>query len=179
MTSLDFIVDKELKRTLEDSIEFIFALHNSSKLTNQNILYQEETCRVIILYVISAIEAVLLYFFKLRGEKMEKLEYRFVHQFPAEYSHKHKANLPLVVAVQENIVRQDYEIGLHSLVTFFKEKKLIIKETARKILELNDVRNTFHFSKIRDKKCDLGRVEEALALLLYTLEKAPRGLRKI
>ncbi len=178
MNTLDFIEDGELRKTLEGAIEFIFALHEISKAEGRNPLYQEEMCRVIILYVISAIEAVLLYFYKVRGEKIERPEYRYVHQLPLQYSHNVKSPSRVVIAVQEDVTKKEYEIGLQDLVVFFKDKKLILKQTAEKILELNDVRNTLHFSKRRDKKCDLSRVEDALALLVYVLEKAPTSLKK-
>lgn len=178
MNDLDFIKDAELRKTLEDSIEYIYALFERSKDDEQKELYKEETNRVIILYVISAIEAVLLYFYKARGEKIEYLEYKFVQTLPPEYGHSGKTGLPVVVAVQEKLEKQEHQIGLHDLVTFFRSKKLIQEKTAADILELNDVRNTFHFSKPRAKKCDLKRVEAALQLLVHTLERAPRVLQK-
>ena len=54
MSDLDFIKDKELRSTLENSIEYIYALFEESKNGEQKQLYKEETYRVIILYVISA-----------------------------------------------------------------------------------------------------------------------------
>lgn len=178
MNDLDFIKDKELRKTLEDSIEYIYALFEQSKDSEQKELYREETYRVIILYVVSAIEAVLLYFYKMRGEKIEYLEYKFVQTLPPGYEHREKINLPVVVAVQEKLEKQEYQIGLHDLVIFFRAKKLIKENTASDILELNDVRNTFHFSKPRAKNCDLKRVEFALQLLVYTLEHAPGAMQK-
>ena len=78
MNDIDFIKDEELKKRLEDSIEYIFALFEQSKGAGQKEIYLEETYRVIILYVVSVIEAVLLYFYKERGEKIEyeKLNHR-------------------------------------------------------------------------------------------------------
>jgi hypothetical protein len=178
MSDLDFIKDKELQKTLEDSIEYIYALFEQSKDDKQKALYREETYRVIILYVVSAIEAVLLYFYKERGEKIEYLEYKFVQTLPAEYAHRAKVGLPVVVGVQEKVEKQEYQIGLHDLVMFFKSKKLIQEKTANDILGLNDVRNTFHFAKPRAKNCDLKRVESALRLLVHTLERAPGVLKK-
>lgn len=178
MNDLDFIKDKELKKTLEDSIEYIYALFEQSKDDKQKALYKEETYRVIILYVVSAIEAVLLYFYKARGEKIEYLEYKFVQILPTAYAHREKIGLPIVVAVQEKVEKQEYQIGLHDLVLFFKSKKLIQEKTANAILELNDVRNTFHFSKPRARNCDVKRVESALQLLVHTLERAPGVLQK-
>ena len=178
MDDLDFIKDKELRKTLEDSIEYIYALFEQSNDDEQKELYREETRRVIILYVISAIEAVLFYFYKERGEKIEYPEYKFIQSLPPEFTHSGKAGLPVVVAVQEKLEKPEHQIGLHELVKFFKTKKLIQEKTATDILELNDVRNTFHFSKPRAKSCDLKRVESALQLLVRTLEKAPGVLKK-
>ena len=176
MNDLDFIEDASLRKTLEDSIEFTYALFERSKEDGQNKLYQEETYRVIILYVVSAIEAVLLYFYKVRGEKIEYLEYKFVQPLSTEYVHTKKSGFPVVVAVQKKIEKEEHQIGLHDLVQFFKAKKLIQKTTANDILELNDMRNTLHFSKPRAKNCDVKQVEAAFKLLLHTLETAPKAL---
>ncbi len=178
MKELDFIKDEDLRKTLEDSIDFIYNFHEQSKGDEHNKLYQEEVYRIIILYVVSVIEAVLLYFYKIRGEKIEHSEYKFVHMLPPEFGHMNKAKLPLVIAVQVKVEKQDYDIGLHGLVIFFKAKKLIQDKTADDILELNDVRNTFHLNKPRAKKCDLERVEAALNLLVHTIENAPKALEK-
>ena len=176
MSDLDFIKDKELRSTLENSIEYIYALFEESKNGEQKQLYKEETYRVIILYVISAIEAVLLYFYKERGEKIEYLEYKFIQSLSKNYSHKEKKELPVIVAVQEKVEKKEHDIGLHDLVILFRSKKLIKEKTANDILELNDIRNTFHFNKPRTKNCDLKHVESALNLLVYTLQGTPKAL---
>jgi hypothetical protein len=178
MRDLDFIKDKNLRKTLEDSIEYIYILFEQSRNDEQKELYKEETYRVIVLYVVSAIEAVLLYFYNERGEKIERLEYKFVQPLLPEYEHRGKTGLPVVVAVQEKVNKQEHQIGLHDLVTFFRTKKLIQEKTVNDILELNDVRNTFHFNKPRVRNCDRKRVESALKLLVYTLERAPTWLQK-
>ena len=177
MNDLEFIKDKELRITLENSIEYIYALFEQSKDGEQKQLYKEETYRVLILYVISAIEAIFLYFYKERGEKIEYLEYKFVEPLSENYFHNKKKGLPVIVAVQEKVEKKEHQIGLHDLITFFRGKKLIQEKTADDILELNDVRNTFHFSKPRIKSCDLERVESSLKLLVRTIKKAPLVLK--
>ncbi|HCC83558.1 TPA: hypothetical protein DEP96_01795 [Candidatus Uhrbacteria bacterium] len=178
MGILDFVTDDKLRKTLEISLEYIFRLHNRSVDETESSFYKEETCRVIILYVISFIEAILLFIYRTRGDKMERFEYKYIQHLPSEYKHKGRINHPVVIAVQEKIERKDYEIGLNDLVKFFENKKLLLSETATNILSLNDVRNTFHFSKARNQVCDIERVEEALSLLVYIIDKAPRALRK-
>jgi hypothetical protein len=178
MKELDFIKDEDLRKTLEDSIDFVYNFYERSKSNGQKKLYQEEVYRIIILYVVSVIEAVLFYFYKARDEKIEYPEYKFVQTLPPEFGHAHKPGLPLVIAVQGKAEKQDYDIGLHGLVNFFKAKKLIQEKTADDILELNDMRNTFHFNKPRAKNCDLEGVEAALKLLVHTIENAPKTLQK-
>lgn len=176
MVDLDFIKDAGLRKTLEDSIDYVYAIFEQSKADGQKKLYQEETYRVIILYVVQAIEAVMFYFYKVRGERIEFIEYKFVQTLPQQYSHSGKVGLPVVVAVQEKMEKQEYQLGIHELVTFFKGKKLMQEKTARDILDMNDVRNTFHFNKPRVQPCDLKRVEKALQLLVHTIAHAPKSL---
>ncbi len=176
MRDLDFIKDKELRKTLEDAIEYIYALFDQSKKYEQNQLYLEETYRVIILYTLSAIEAILLYFYKARGEKLEHPEYKFVCPLPPEYAHSSKPSFAVVVAVQEMVEKQEHQLGIGELVAFFKKRNLILEKTAKSILDMNDVRNTFHFNKHRAQTCDLDRVEKALQLLVHTIKNAPKTL---
>lgn len=176
MNGFDFINDNELRKRLEDSIEYIYVLYERSKLDGHNKLYQEETYRVIILYVVSAIEAILLYFYKARGEKIQYAEYKFVHKLSSKYEHIDKKGLPVVVAVQEKVEKKEHQLGMQELVTFFRDKNLMKEKTAGDILDVNDVRNTFHFSKPRAKICDLKRVERAFQLLMHTMENAPQSL---
>jgi len=177
MNNLDFIQDVELRKTLTDSIEFIYTLFEQSKGNGQKNLYKEETYRVIILYVVSAIEAVLLYIYKTRGEKINYLDYKHVQILPKEFEHKDKIGSPVIVAIQEKATRQDFQLDLYELVNFFRDKKIIKETTAVEILGLNDTRNTLHFSKPRTKKCDLDQVESALKMLVYVVDRAPKALQ--
>ena len=64
---LAFIVDHSLRQRIEDSIEYIYTLYEDSKQSDKNELYITETYRVIILYTVSIIEAVLFYIYEKRG----------------------------------------------------------------------------------------------------------------
>ena len=97
---------------------------------------------------------------------------------PPEYAHGEKFHSPVVVAVQELVEKQEHQLGIHELVAFFRRKNLILEKTAKKILDMNDVRNTFHFNKQRARACDLGRVEKALQLLIHTIKNAPKALER-
>ena len=67
------------------------------------------------------------------------------------------------------------------MVHFMKNNNLMRKETAQKILDINDIRNTFHFTKPRNKiTCEIDGVEKAFELLLKVIENAPATIgRKI
>ncbi len=122
MTDLDFITDADLKKTLEDSIEYLYVLFADSK-NGKNALFAEETHRVIILYIVSIIEAVLLYIFKKKDNEIIKIEYKHIVSLLSEYTYVGKKDSIVVVAIQKKTKKQDYEIGLSELVQFFREKK--------------------------------------------------------
>lgn len=179
MTDLDFIINLNLRKTIEDSIEYLYILFSKSKNEQENDLFREETYRVIILYVVSIIEAVLLYIYNNRGDEITKLEYKFVTTLPNEYEHNKEKDFPVVISVQKKVKKQEHDIGLFELVNFFKDKKLMLEKTADKIIEINDIRNTFHFNKSRSSvNCDIEHVESAVGLLVYVIEKAPKSLKK-
>jgi hypothetical protein len=108
---------------------------------------------------------------------MEYPTYKFIASLPKNYTHSERRDSPVVIAVQEKEEKKEYQIGLNDLVIFFKDKKLIREKTAEDILKINDIRNTFHFNKSRTKKCDLAHVEEALKLLVHTIENAPLAMK--
>jgi CRISPR/Cas system CMR-associated protein Cmr1 (group 7 of RAMP superfamily) len=179
MHNLDFIADEKLRQTLDKAIKYVYALFERSELEAESELYEEEAYRVIVLYVVSTIEAILLYIYRARGEKITYSEYRYVHMISPEYRHAKRQESPVVIAVQEQVEKTDYQIGLHELVTFFREKNLVSRDLARNVCDLNSVRNTFHFSKPRASLvCDRTRVESAFKLLVNILEQAPRALEK-
>ena len=48
-TDLDFITDTDLRKKIENSIEYVFVLFEKSKNEKEKDLFREETHRVIIL----------------------------------------------------------------------------------------------------------------------------------
>lgn len=176
MNDLSFITDADLRKTLEDSIEYIYSLHEQSKFDKQQPLYQQETRRVIILYIVSVIEGLLLFSYKLQSEKLTRIEYKDVCQLPELYRHKTKSNFPVVIAVREEVMRNDFEIGLRDLIGLFKRRKFISERLSEDLLDINNLRNTFHLTKQRTQNCDTINVEKALTLLVEILEITPGWL---
>jgi|SRR3989344_6819346 len=176
---LDFITDNILRKTIEDSVEYVHVLSEESKKEDKSALYKEETYRVIILYIVSIIEAILLYLYKKHGDTITYLDYKFINTLPEDYHHASNRESRVVVAVQKTIEKSEHQIGTSDLVSFFKEKKLMKKETAEEILKINDLRNTLHLNKPREKTiCDVAQVESALKLLVYVIQRAPKSILK-
>ncbi len=176
MSDFDFIKDTKLRKNIEDSIEYILILHQESKEEGKNNLYREETNRVIILYVISVIEALFLYFYKNIKEKIVAVKYKELKNLGNEVQAKtSEGEVFLVVKFEKE--KKEWELMLRTLVKFFEKGKRIKPETAKKILELNSLRNTFHLGKERENKCDTEKVEEALSLLFYIIKNISKILK--
>jgi len=174
--ALDFVKDRALKRTIEDSIQYLYLIFEQAKDSGSS-LYKEETYRVIVLYVISIIEAILLYVLKKRGEKMTYTKYRYANPLPKSFKNSDVPEGIVVVVVQSEEERDERKIGLADLVAFMEKRKLMSKDFATKILNMNDIRNTFHFTKPRGKiTCEIETVESALELLVGTIKKAPKAI---
>lgn len=172
---LDFISDAGLRKTIKEAIEYIVALLGIPLTSEMSSLYIEETHRVIILYVASIIEAIFLHCFKEKKQVLHYLDYKFISTLPSEYNYVGQQGL-VVVALQKQVPRLDHQLGLHDLVNFFKDKKLIKSETAADILEINNIRNTVHLSKPRTKRCDIDKVEFAFNTLVHIIKNSPKLL---
>lgn len=177
MDELSFVQDAGLRKTIEDSIEFATALREEAKRENKSTLYQEETNRVIILYTVAVIEAILLYLYKRSGKEMFLTEYKFPEQLSEQYKHLSDHGARIVVAVQKKVKREDHQIMMSDLIKFFQEKKWIKEGMAGDLSRTNELRNTFHLSKARkDVVCDTARVESALKLLIDVIENVPKAV---
>ena len=176
MSDFDFIKDSLLRKNIEDSIEYIYLLHQESKEKGKNILYKEETNRVIILYVISVIEALFLYFYKNISEKDVNIDYKVLQELPKDIISK-KEKGKIVLALKQENEKKEYELMLHTLVNFFEKVGRIKSSTKTRILELNQLRNTFHLSKKRKNKCNTKAVEDALDLLVYVIKNISKILK--
>ena len=171
---LNFLKDKDLKKTIEDSIQYVRIAYKQAK-DSEKALYKEETYRVVILYIVSIIEAVLLYVFNLRNEKIDRLDYNYISPVPQEFKHSKLPHNVVVIAVQKKTTKNNKRIGFVELIDFMKTNCLIEKKLAQEILDINNVRNTFHFTKPRNKIiCEIKIVENALELLVKVLKNAPK-----
>jgi hypothetical protein len=104
---------------------------------------------------------------------------KYIETLPEGYEHKEAPGKRVVVAVQKCSYKEEYQLGLKQMVDFFQDQKLISELIAREIFEINDLRNTFHLSKMREKiVCGIPEVERAFGLLVSVIHKAPKDLLK-
>jgi hypothetical protein len=172
----DFIKDKALQAILNKSTFYLLYLYGQSNTIDDD-SHKEETYRVIILYVVSVIEAILFYFYKQYDKKILKIEYSNIQSLPQQYINKDKNDSIVVIATQSKTERKEETIGISELINFFKSEKKIHKKTVQEILKINNIRNTFHLNKTRNNICDIKHVESAINLLIHTIQTAPNSLK--
>ncbi len=173
---LDFIKDKELRKTIEDAVQYIYIIFDQAN-NSESELYQEETYRVIILYVIAIIEAIMLYVLEKRGEKITYIDYKYTEAVSSEIRHSEEPNSSVVIAIQKELDKPNEKIGFTELITFIKTNGLMKEKFAEEILKINSIRNTFHFTKPRNQiTCEVKMVEKALDLLVKVIQGAPKAI---
>lgn len=121
----------------------------------------------------------MLYVLKERGDQITTLIYKNSSEISKKVKHRDYPKDIFVTAIQCKETKKDQQIGVQDLVNFMKNNKLMKKETAEGILDINDIRNTFHLNKSRiDIRLELKKVEKAFSLLYKIIEGAPRAISK-
>jgi len=174
--NLEFIKDEALRQRTEDSIEYLYTLYEESKGDDKNDLYRTETYRVIILYTVSIIEALLFYIYERKGVVIMKIEHKERITLPNSYKNKTVGG-KICVLVEKTTEKTESEISLRELVNFLEKKKVLKKATVKKLLNLIQTRNSVHLRQKSETICNIQSVEKALDLLAYVLIQAPRHLK--
>lgn len=171
-----FIKNKAAKARIDDSITYIFALYKDAR-NNQSKSFQTETCRVIILYTISIIEALLHEAYAIVPEKITKEIYKDPRIIDGGYTHRANKDCSVVLNVRCTVEKPEREIQFNELLQFLKQKVLHPK-TVQRLEKVNSLRNTFHLRKLGKSGCTTKDVEEALSLLDLMLNEIPKLLQK-
>ncbi len=172
---LDFVRDTILRQRIDDAIGYIYALYEESKNEQRNDSYRTETYRVIILYIVSIIEAILHYIRELRGDEITKVEYKDKITINSAYKSRNTEG-PVIMAVECKVAKTESEINLRELVQMM-EGTVLTPQTAARITELARMRNSVHLRQRNARACTVEDVEEALQLLVHTINHAPRHSR--
>jgi hypothetical protein len=142
---LSYISDALLRQRIEDSIEFIYALYEKSKQIDTSDLYKTETYRVIVVYTVSIIEAVLFDLYGKRKKKISKVEYKELGYIKDTYKNIRVAG-KVLVAVEKIIEKTESEISLRELVLFLEKDGALKNETSAKLLSILPLRNSMRLS---------------------------------
>lgn len=172
---LEFIADKKLRNRIGDAITYILVLDTQARGSKEKI-YQTETCRVIILYAHSVIEALLHEAYEKTGDSLYRVDYKDPTELSKNFMHRTVTDGEVVVAVRRKVPREGREIGFYELVDFFEKRKekMLKKETAARMLNLNELRNSLHLKKLGSVSCTIDDVDEALQLIELTVNNIPR-----
>ncbi len=142
-----FISDTTIRLKITDAIETISGLYFVEQDKKYTVELSKEIRRIIILYVASVIEAVMLYVYRKYNFSLTKLNYSEVVILPDNF--QFQTGSRVVIAKQIVETKNERELMLDVLVKLFLEKKIISKKLAKKIKKTKDIRNTFHLSKSR------------------------------
>ncbi len=173
---LAFITDALLRQRIEDSIEYIYTLYEESKQSDKNKLYSTETYRVIILYTVSIIEAVLFHIYEKRRVILTKVEYKEKEYIRDTYLNS-KVKGRIVVAVEKITEKTESEISLKELVQFLVKENVLKVETGERLIDIMKTRNSVHLRQKAGQTCTIKQVDDALEFLLYTITHAHRSLK--
>jgi hypothetical protein len=142
-----FITNDSLRAKIISSIFTISGLYLVEEKQRNSPELAKEIRRVIILYSAFIIEAILLFMFKKKSEKLEKIDYKDVYELPSNF--QTASSYTLVVAKQVKIPKHERELMLDVLLKYYVEKGIISRNLESKIKKVKDIRNTFHLSKPR------------------------------
>lgn len=171
-----FISDTALRKKIDDSVGYIVTL--SEELVHQHKKpFTAETCRVIVLYAHSIIEALLHEAYQNHEEVISFVEYKDVNELSKKYKHNDIPDGEIVIATRIAREKLERNIGFHELVDFF-DSKMLTTETVERMKTMNDLRNSFHLRKGGRVTCTPKDVEESLQLLELTVSKIPGFIAK-
>ena len=95
----DFINDKKLRERINVSIEYIFALYEDAK-DNESKEFKKETYRVIILYTVSIIEALLFSIYHQMEDRLCRTDYKDIVELNKQYKHAgHEGSIVISVRI--------------------------------------------------------------------------------
>lgn len=164
---------------MEDSLNYIFTLYETTKKEDSSNIYTQETYRVLVLYCTSIIEALLFEFYHLQKKDIVRTEYKDSQKLSSVYQNNRQPHGDVVITTRFQREANEAEIGLNELISFLHPTPLK-QQTRDRLLQLNALRNSFHLRKIGSTQCTRANVEEALELLylVFTNTEKRTGNKK-
>jgi len=169
--AFSFVTPKAFRTNIVESVEFVAWLWVLAQKIEEK--YRDESVRTVILYNMSIVEALLLFWAKKKKKKFFEDKYTDKHILPTEL--QGVTNKELLVAHFSKMEKDDTRIWFHDLIA--EGKQLLGKDLHDRVVDLQDIRNTFHLSKTR-RALSLKKSEESFDVVLEVVNKIKRDLKK-
>ena len=169
--AFDFVTPKTFRTNIIESVGFVAYLWVLAQQIEEK--YRDEMARTVILYNISIVEALLLFWAK--KHKIKFLEDKYTEKYVLPKNLQGIPDKELLVAHCCKIEKPDARIWLHDLVS--EGKQLLGSDLHSEIIDLQDIRNTFHLSKTR-RTLSLDRAEDSFDVVLEVVNKIKKDITK-
>lgn len=169
--AFNFVTPKTFRKNIVESVEFVVWLWVLAQKTEEK--YQDEMVRTVILYNISIVEALLLFWAKKQKKKFFEDKYTDKHILPIKF--QSATDKELLVAHFSKVEKSDARVWLHDLIA--EGKQLLGKDLHGRVTDLQDIRNTFHLSKTR-RVLSLQKAESSFDVVLEVVNKIKKDLQK-
>ncbi len=168
--AFSFVTPKAFRANIIESVEFAAWLWVLAQEIEDT--YQDEMVRTVILYNMSVVEALLLSWAKRKKKKFFEDKYTDKHTLPAEL--QGISGKELLIAHFSKIEKGDTRIWFHDLIA--EGKAMLGKDLHDRAVDLQDVRNTFHLSKVR-RGLSLKKAEDSFDVVLQVVNKIKNDLK--
>lgn len=163
---LDFITPSTLRSNIKESLSYVGFLYTLSETIDT--VYKDETIRTIVLYNSAVVEALLLFRAKKRKIKFPEEKFTYTHSIPKIFQQDKKN---IILALHTTTEKPENRVWFRDLVR--EQKDFLGKKLSQNIIEMYDIRNTFHLSKKRSG-LDSKKVESSSKLVLDVIKKLHR-----
>ena len=171
-SAFNFVKPKTFRANIVESVEFVAWLWILAHEIEEK--YQDEMVRIVILYNMSIVEALLLFWAKKHKKKF--FEDRYINKYTLPRVFQGVADKELLLAHFSKTEKGDTRIWFHELIA--ESKQLLGKALHTRVVDLQDIRNTFHLSK-RRQVLSLKKAESSFDVVYEVVDKIRRDLRKI
>lgn len=170
--AFNFVTPKAFRNNIVESVEFAAWLWVLTQKTEDK--YQDEMVRTVILYNISIVEALLLFWAKKHKKKFFEDKYTDKYTLPTAL--QGTSGKKLLVAHFSKVEKSDSRIWLHDLIA--EGKQLLGENLHDRVADLQDIRNTFHLSKPR-RVLSPKKAEGSFDMVLEVVNKIKKDFQKV
>lgn len=169
--AFSFVTPKAFRTNIVESVEFVAWLWVLAQKIEEK--YQDESVRTVILYNMSIVEALLLFWAKKHKKKFFEDKYTDKHTLPTTF--QGATGKELLVVHFSRVEKNDTRVWFHDLIA--EGKQLLGKDLHDRVIDLQDIRNTFHLSKAR-RGLSLKKAGNSFDVVLEVINKIKKDIQK-